>query len=152
MINATSGKVSRVKYSPALRTFALTLNFYSTKAYRYVRNTFNTCLPSIQTLSKCYKTIDGRPGFTKEALEAIKLRSEQAKSKLYGTLIFDEKKIRNKIEFVPSTRRTFGYVDFGTDIDSDCNEECTDALVFLVVPFNAMFKVPIGYFLINKFV
>jgi hypothetical protein len=28
----------REKYSPSLRAFAITLHFYSPKAYRYVRN------------------------------------------------------------------------------------------------------------------
>lgn len=46
--------------------------------------------------------------------------------------------------------QSYGYVDFGGNIDSDCREECTDALVFLVVPLHGKWKVPIGYFLINK--
>lgn len=36
----SSAKISRDKYSPALRMFALTLQFYSIKAYNYVRETF----------------------------------------------------------------------------------------------------------------
>lgn len=63
---------------------------------------------------------------------------------IYCCLIFDEMKIESKVE------KTFGYVDFGESIDSDCKEECTDALVFLVVPLHCRWKVPIGYFLINK--
>lgn len=31
-------------YSPQLRSFALTLNFYSPQAYRYVRKVFDTYL------------------------------------------------------------------------------------------------------------
>ncbi|XP_074031320.1 uncharacterized protein isoform X2 [Leptinotarsa decemlineata] len=40
------------KYTPALRSFALTLSFYSTKAYNYVRTTFNNSSPHPKTLSK----------------------------------------------------------------------------------------------------
>lgn len=40
------------KYSPELRTFALTLQFYSSKAYRYVRKTFNNLLPEPSTIRK----------------------------------------------------------------------------------------------------
>ncbi|XP_074031294.1 uncharacterized protein [Leptinotarsa decemlineata] len=40
------------KYTPALRSFALTLSFYSTKAYNYVRTTFNNSSPHPTTLSK----------------------------------------------------------------------------------------------------
>ncbi|KAJ8927601.1 hypothetical protein NQ314_019909 [Rhamnusium bicolor] len=65
---------STQKYSPALRTFALTLNFYSSKAYNYVREKFNKSLPSTRTLSEWYRSVDGTPGFTNEAAEALKCR------------------------------------------------------------------------------
>lgn len=38
------------QYPPELRSFALTLHFYSLKAYDYVRETFDTCLPHPSTL------------------------------------------------------------------------------------------------------
>lgn len=47
-----SGFVSKNKYSPQLRCFALTLHYYSPKAYDYVRKTFNTSLPHPRTLRK----------------------------------------------------------------------------------------------------
>lgn len=144
MSKGKSGTIVRKKYSPQLRAFALTLNFYSTKAYNYVRKTFNTCLPSIKTLGKWYRSVDGHPGFTKEAFEALKFKASQAKEPIYCCIIFDEMKIERKVE------KTFGYVDFGGTIDSDCKEECTDALVYLVVPLHGKWKVPIGYFFINK--
>ncbi|CAB3246933.1 unnamed protein product [Arctia plantaginis] len=53
-------------------------------------------------------------------------------------------KIETKVE------KTYGYVDYGGSVDSDCREKCTDALVFLVVPLHGKWKVPIGYFFINK--
>ncbi|XP_066987476.1 THAP domain-containing protein 1-like [Macrobrachium rosenbergii] len=40
----------RPTYSPELRSFALTLNFYSPHAYRYVRKVFDTCLPHPRTI------------------------------------------------------------------------------------------------------
>ncbi|KAL4704136.1 hypothetical protein ACJJTC_003421 [Scirpophaga incertulas] len=42
-----------------------------------------------------------------------------------------------------------GYVDFGAGLVTDCNDECTEALVFLIVPIKCRFKVLIGYFLTN---
>lgn len=79
--------IVRKKYSAELRTFALTLNFYSTITYKYVRKTFQTCLPSIKTNSKWYQTVDGKPGFTKEAFIALKHKSSQCKDELICTLI-----------------------------------------------------------------
>ncbi|CAG4954893.1 unnamed protein product [Colias eurytheme] len=148
IIKSKKGGITiKKKYSPELRSFALTLNFYSAKAYQYVRKTFQTCLPSVKTLSKWYQTVDGKPGFTKEALIALKNRTAQFEGQLIGTLVFDEMKIKSKVEYVPSTQRTFGYVEFGGQIQADCSKECTEALVLLVVGLNSRFKVPIGYFL-----
>ena len=42
--NKKSGK--GCVYSPELKSFALTLQFYSAKAYSFVRKTFNLALPS----------------------------------------------------------------------------------------------------------
>lgn len=144
MILLNSGKIVKKKLSPELKTFALTLNFYSTKAYNYVRKNFNTCLPSVKTLGKWYCSVDGHPGFTKESLETLRIKAEQSDAPIYCSIIFDEMKIRNKIE------KTFGYVDFGCTVDSDCNDECTEVLVYFVVPLNGKWKLPIGYFFINK--
>ncbi len=48
-----------VSYSPELRSFALTLHFYSPHAYRYVRKMFDTCLPHPRTIERWYQSIDG---------------------------------------------------------------------------------------------
>ena len=69
-------KSSSIRYTPKLRSFALTLHYYSTRAYEYVRKTFDTCLPHPRTISRWYNGIDGEPGISEEALKAIKLRVE----------------------------------------------------------------------------
>ena len=42
----------RKKFSPALRSFALTLHFLSPKAYDYLRSTFDFALPNPRTIRK----------------------------------------------------------------------------------------------------
>lgn len=64
--------VSRT-YKASLRQFALSLHYYSPKAYNYVRNNFYNCLPHVKTLLKWYRSFDGEPGINVEILEAIKL-------------------------------------------------------------------------------
>lgn len=59
-----TGTTLEQKYSPQLRSFALTLHFYSPRAYNFVRNTFDTCLPHTRTIEKWYQSINGQPGFT----------------------------------------------------------------------------------------
>lgn len=118
------------KYSPELRCFALTLNFYSPIAYKYVRKTFGTCLPHPRTLSKWYSHIDGKPGVTKEALNALKTKAEEDSDKIYCALIIDKMKIKQHTEWDSKSQRYFGFVNHGFDYETDNNDIATDALVF----------------------
>lgn len=111
-----------------------------------MRNTFSSYLASLRTLTKWYQTIDGRPGFTKAAFSALKAKVESSNEELIYTLVFDKMKIKSKVEYESSTQRSFGYVDNGNRLETDCNNECAEALVLLVVPINGNFKLPIGYF------
>lgn len=74
-IETVKNPLMRKKYDEELRAFAITLHFLSPKAYDYVRDTFDTCLPAPKTLCRWYQTVDGRPGFSSEALYAVKTRS-----------------------------------------------------------------------------
>jgi hypothetical protein len=57
-------KIIREKYPPELRSFALTLRFYSAKAYNHVRKTFALALPHPATIPQWYSSVDGKPSFT----------------------------------------------------------------------------------------
>jgi len=56
------------KYPVQLRSFALTLNFYSLKAYNYVRKVFKNRLPSPSTIRSWYSNTNGAPGFSQDAI------------------------------------------------------------------------------------
>lgn len=73
------GKVNN-QWPPALRSFAMTLHFYSPRAYGYVRQSYDNKLPSESTIRKWYQTTDGSPGVTEESLTALKIKIEEAKS------------------------------------------------------------------------
>jgi hypothetical protein len=66
-------------YSPELKSFALTLQFYSAKAYSFVWKTFNLALPSQSQIRRWYNKVPADPGFTEPAFNALKLKSEEAK-------------------------------------------------------------------------
>jgi len=53
-------------YDESIRKFALTLHFYSAKAYKFVREQFNKALPHENTLYKWCCKLNGNPGFTEE--------------------------------------------------------------------------------------
>ena len=90
---------SKEKYPPALRAFALTLNFYSAKAYRFVRKTFDLQLPHPSVIRKWYSTIDGQPGFTAEAFTSLEAEAKMAKERgheLVCSLMLDEMAIKKR--------------------------------------------------------
>lgn len=85
-------------YETELRSFALTLHFYSPKAYNYVRKTWKNLHPR-----NWYRVVDGTPGFTKEALDAIKIRTEERenawKPPIIVNVVSDEMVIRKEMVF-----------------------------------------------------
>ncbi|EFN70574.1 THAP domain-containing protein 9, partial [Camponotus floridanus] len=148
VVYKSKGKSLSQKYSPELRIFALTLHYYSPRAYSFVRETFNSCLPHPKTLYKWYCSVNGEPGFNKEALAFIKERVSKTDRSLFGALIMDEMAIRQQVEF--DGQKFCGKCDMGDNIASEEHSIAKEALVFLVVGVNEMWKIPVGYFLINS--
>lgn len=143
------------KYNPRIRTFALTLHFYSPRGYRYVRSLFKNSLPSLSTIRKWYSVIDGKPGFSAEAFTALKLKAIEANTngdEILASILFDEIAIRKQEEFDEHADRSTGQVNFGTNIDDTGDPKdikyAKDALVYMVTGVNMSFKIPVAYFLI----
>jgi len=105
-------KSRNTKYSPALRSIALTLQFYSSKAYLFVRKTFKNLLPHPNTLKKWYSVIDGEPGFTKEAFQSINQRVSESVKPVICNIVIDEMSIRKQITYLNG--KCYGGVDLGT--------------------------------------
>lgn len=143
-----SHQSSTDKYPPNLRSFACTLHFYSPKAYEYVRQKFQLCLPHVRTIRRWYEAVDSEPGFTKESFEALKLKVAATDYKLFCNLVVDEMAIRQRIEW--DGKQMHGYVDIcNSGKKGDCLPEAKEALVFLVTAINGPFKIPVGYFLVD---
>lgn len=138
------------EFGKEIKEFALTLNYYSPRAYLYVRKSFANVLPHPRTLRRWYMVVDGKPGFTSEAIETIKGKVSQ--KKIYCNLIIDEMCVKRRIES-DTQQNTYGHVNLGTDISYDCDDDkiplAHNALVFMVVCMNGYWKLPIGYFLID---
>lgn len=143
------GPKTREKFGAQLRTFALTLNFYSPKAYEYVRSSFGMALPSSTTLKRWYQCFDGNPGITAESLNALRVKVVEAEAdgkQVICALMMDEMAIRKKVEW--SGQKYHGFVDMGTELDDDSLPEAKEALVFLLVAVNGRWKLPVAYYLI----
>lgn len=144
------------KYSENIRCFALTLYFYSPKAYSYVRKKFGKqFLPHPSTMRKWYEVVDGSPGFSKEALDAIATRASE--KSIVVNLVMDEMSIRSQLIYDKNAGNYFGGVDIGNNTlrngkrkpQNDNQPLATNALVCMAVSLNDYWKVPIGYFLIR---
>jgi len=150
IVSHKNKKIGRKSYPAELRAFALTLQFYSTKAYNYVRQSFNLALPHPGVIRRWYQSIDGQPGFTSEAFSALEARvrkvTDEGQGKVICSLMLDEMAIRKHVQWDGS--KFSGYVDIGNKLEDDSNPIATEALVFMVVAVNSNWKLPVGYFLV----
>jgi hypothetical protein len=141
--NASKG----CKYSPKLKSFALTLQFFSSKAYDFVLNTFNLALPHPVQIRKWYTKVPVEPGFTQPAFEALSRKAPNGETVLCSLMI-DEMAIRKHVSY--DGKKFRGYVDLGNDAEYDDSAPVAkDALVFMVVGINKTWKVPVVYFFID---
>lgn len=146
-----SGKKLPKKYPQSLKTFAMNLHFYSPRAYDYVRQEFNLCLPHPKTLSLWYMSIDAKPGFTKESFDIIEKAATYLKEKnkvIVANLVFDEMSIMKKIEW-SYNKEEIGYV-YNFDESNYNATPARQVLVFLLVALNFSWKLPLGYFPIDS--
>lgn len=125
-----------------MRKFALCLHFISPRAYKYVRQQFNTCLPHPSTLTAWYKSVDANPGFTNESIECIKLLAKH--NELYCAVSMDEMAIRKHVQW--NGTHCVGLVNYGEALDGHNVTEAREALVFMVNSINNSWKIPVGFF------
>lgn len=141
--------VKKASFTSDLRRFAITLHFYSARAYAYVRRSFNNLLPSERTIRKWFESIDGKPGFTHESFNSIRQKVQEGV--VIVNVVIDEMAIRQHVHW--DGHNYSGFVNLGSDFTYDHDELdlAKNALVFLAVALNSHWKIPLGYFLINSF-
>ena len=139
------------QYSSDLRAFSLTLQFYSTKAYNFVRKSFQLALPHPSQVRRWYSKVTADPGFTEPSFQILGKKVAEAANhgeKVICSLMLDEMAIKKHVSWDGSKYR--GYVDVGNGVeDDDSNPLAKDVLVFMVVSVNSSWKIPIAYFFID---
>lgn len=92
------GVKSGSKYPPNVRHFCLALNYYSPRAYNFIRTTFHYHLPTLETIRNWMANSDicGEPGINAKHLERLTKLAKESKHqrKLMCSLCFDEMNIR----------------------------------------------------------
>lgn len=148
----------RESYPKSMRTFCLTVHYLSPRAYNYLRKKFGNHLPHPQTIRQWYRNsnLDASSGIGKYALESLKLKAEEIKSKhnnqLLISLVFDEMSIQRNLSYCRATNKFIGVIDKGAE---DLNEEFTLAnyvIVFMAVGINHHFQQQVAFYFIRTLV
>ena len=128
-------------------SFAVTLHYYSPRAYEYVVSFITQ--PAVSTICRKTSEIECEPGFISCSLESLanELRSNPAMRDC--AVIFDGMTIQKEAVVDPKTRKTVGFVDYGFE---NCHPDifASEALVAMVSGIRFRYKRPIGYFLNDK--
>ena len=128
----------------------MTLQFYSSKAYDFLRQEFENVLPHPRSIRNWYTKIKCDPGFTEPAfiaLEDIAKINKEVNKETICALMIDEMAIKSSVAY--SSQGLQGYVDLGGGVQSEFLPLAKDVLVFMVVSLNCSWKIPVAYFLIN---
>ena len=136
------------RYNEEIKKFALTLHFYSPKAYLFVRKVLH--LPHPASLRNWQSSVECEPGFLKDVLENLALQVANNINMSDCALMMDAMAIRKQVIYDKTKAKFTGFVDYGGCIPEHREEQASEALGFLLVGLRSHWKAPIGYFLTNK--
>ena len=137
------------RYSDEVKKFALTLSFYSPRAYEYLRRVFS--LPHSNSLGEWTSSVNCEPGFFMDVLKSLKEKINKNPTHAECALLCDAMSIMSSVVYNNSTGNYDGYVNYGPGIvvpDEDIVAK--EALVFMLVSFRGHWKYPVGYVLDDK--
>lgn len=134
------------RYSPQMKSMAISLYHASGKAYRMLSKLF--ILPTKSSLRNYISKMPAAAGISQAALNIIRNKvahmSEQEK---LCTLCMDEISLKRHLYYGIRGDRIIGLEDFGRG--SRTNKVATSALVFLARSISGKWKQPLGYALVN---
>ena len=146
--NNTSTAPCGRQYTDDIKEFALTLNYYSAKAYQYVRSIIP--LPNPSLIRKWSSSVKCEPGFLAESFESLTKDLKNSLTKKDCCMIIDAMSIRKLTEWDPKNKQYSGFVNCGELTPENPDTIASEALVFLLVGTRTHWKCPIEYFLSDK--
>lgn len=157
------GIPAHTKYSETVRKFCLTLNYYSPKAYEFIRETFKNKLPHPKTMQRwmANSDVNGEPGIQEDHLEKLKRIATDFEStnkrKMICSLVFDEISLRKQVywswhqsDYVGFTNNENNPANSESNNDQQTKEVARQAVAFILNGINCQFEFPVAYFFINK--
>lgn len=146
-------KKKKPQWSETTIRHCIVIRNLSAKAYEYLRTENLLRLPCNKTLQKYIGTVSGEVGFSplvRCRLEAELQGLDTAQSKVCS-LIVDEMRIRQKLQYSKQRDAFIGDVDMGPELqhlvpESDEETLANSVLCFLLCGLHARYKIPVGYF------
>jgi hypothetical protein len=136
------------RYSDEIKEFAVTIQYYSPKAYNFLRTIIPLPAPSL--IKRWARSVDCEPGFITEALDILKSEIQGHSEKKDCCLVFDAMAIRKQTLWDPKQDEFVGFVNYGPAQIESPETMASEALVFALVGLRSHWKCPIAYFLIDK--
>lgn len=119
------------RYVDVVKEFATTLNYYSPKAYEYVRSVIPLPQPSL--IRKWSSVVECNPGLFKETFESLKKEALLRQEKKDCFLIIDGMAIRKQTIWDSKNDKYVGFVDYGHIPTEKPEQHASEALVFVLV-------------------
>ena len=135
-------------YEHEVKQFAMTLHYYSSKAYDFVHKVL--LLPHPSSIRAWGASIDCNPGYFTDVVTLIGTTAQKKPWMSEVVLVVDAISLHKGTMWDPISKRYFGKVDYGTAVPEVSTDLATDALVFMTVGLSGHFKHPIGYVFYNK--
>lgn len=148
------------KYPENFRHFCLALHYFSPRAYKFVRQTFNDNLPHPKTIQAWLANSDvcGEPGLHQHHLDKLKkiaAKFNGSGSPLVCSLVFDEMYIRKQMVWSFEQNNYVGLArmenfDDQPDKADLQNVMANQVILFMLKAVNANFNFPVAYYLIDS--
>ena len=142
--NANNSKNS--KYSDTMKQFAISLHFYSPRAYNFVRRALH--LPCPSTIRAWAAVIDCEPGFLSNVIEHLQNGLEENCKDCI--LIVDEMAIKKEVIWDVKNKKFAGNTDYGPILAEEQDSIATNALVVMAAGLKKRWHHPIAYFLVDR--
>ena len=137
------------RHSDEAKRFAITLHFYSPRAYEFVRTIF--ILPDPRSISYWTSTVECEPGLFIDVFQCIQAMITNDANNADCFLLCDGMSIKKFIILNRVTGSYDGFVNLGSGIVTDDEDaEASEALVFMIVSLRFNWKYPCGYVLVDK--
>lgn len=150
------GVKSGTMYPEKVRHFCLALNYFSPRAYEFIRKTFHQHLPATKTIRHWMANSDicGDPGINEQHMERLAKISKEYQLKhnrqLTCSLVFDEMNIRQQVLWSSHQMNYIGYLKNDPDDENEQNIIAKQALVYVLNGIDTNFEFPIAYYLIES--